>query len=335
MAPRFRFRWDQEGCHLRERVRALVLSGGGGRGAYELGVFKAFMERGRRFDLISGTSVGAITAAAIASGLTMPELEAMWGRMHQFRVMQPRGDLWAFPKWTHLMYTKPLLKFLEHEIDFEAIQRSPTEVRVSAVDVGTGDIRVFTNMELTPSRLLASASIPILFPMVEDGGRHYWDGGTVVNTPLRPAIEAGATEITCVLLSPVGARELPPPTNLWEALARVTDLRMMGNLKEDVMHAEFINGLVAAGTADPTWHHIDFHIVSPKETLGLTTILNFDSRLASRLIDRGYADAKEFLAAELADHRIEVRVREEIAEAEAREVEAKPRFWGEIAGTDF
>lgn len=316
-------------------VRALVLSGGGGRGAYELGVFKAFMERGRRFDLISGTSVGAITGAAIASGLTMPELEAMWGRMHQFKVMQPRGDLWALPKWTHLMYTKPLMDFIEREIDFDAIKRSPTELRVSAVDVGNGDIRVFTNMELTPKRLLASASIPVLFPMVEDEGRHYWDGGTVVNTPLRPAIEAGATEITCVLLSPVGARELPPPSNLWESIARYTDLRMMGNLKEDILHAEFINGLVAGGTADPTWHHIDFHVVSPRHTLGLTTILNFDSRLATRLIEQGHVDGLHFLDHGMEDHRVEIRAREEIFEAGVREAEAKPRFWGELAGTDF
>lgn len=316
-------------------MKALVLSGGGGRGAYELGVFKAFMERQRRFDLISGTSVGAITGAAIASGLTMPELEAMWGRMHQFKVMQPRGDVWMLAKWTHLMYTRPLLQFIEREIDFEAIKHSPTELRVCAVDVGNGDIRVFTNMELTPKRLLASASIPVLFPMVEDGGRHYWDGGTVVNTPLRPAIEAGATEITCVLLSPVGARELPPPTNMWETIARYTDLRMMGNLKEDILHAEFINSLVAAGTADPAWHHIDFHVVSPATTLGVTTILNFDARLATRLIERGHADGRAFLGGEMRDHRIEVRVRAELKEAVAREVEAKPRFWGELAGTDF
>ncbi|HVM45346.1 MAG TPA: patatin-like phospholipase family protein [Candidatus Thermoplasmatota archaeon] len=316
-------------------VKALVLSGGGGRGAYELGVFRAFMERGRRFDLISGTSVGAITGAAIASGLTMPELEAMWGRMHQLRVMQPRADVWRFASWTHLVHTRPLLRFIEREIDFEAIRRSPTELRVSAVDVGNGDIRVFTNMELTAKRLLASASIPVLFPMIEDQGRHYWDGGTVVNTPLRPAIEAGAREITCVLLSPVGARELPPPANLWEAIARFADLRMMGNLKEDIMHAEFINGLVAAGTADPAWHHIDFHVVSPRHTLGLTTILNFDSRVAARLIQQGHEDGLAFLDAGRPDHRVEVRIREEMVEAEVREAEAKPRFWGELAGTDF
>lgn len=316
-------------------VRALVLSGGGGRGAYELGVFKAFMEKHHRFDLISGTSVGAITAAAIASGLTMPELEALWARMHTFQVMQPRADVWRFAAWTHLMHTRPLLRFLEREIDFEAIQRSPTEVRVAAVDVGTGDLRVFTNMELTPKRLLASASIPLLFPMVEDMGRHYWDGGTVVNTPLQPAVEAGATEITCVLLSPVGARELPPPDNLWEALARLADLRMMGNLKEDIKHAELINGLVASGKAGPGFHHIDFHIVSPRTPLGLTTILNFNADLAKRLIDWGHRDGRDFLEGNLEEHRIEVRAREEMVEAAVREVEAKPRFWGTLAGTDF
>ena len=314
------------------KVRALVLSGGGGRGAYELGVYKAFAERGQGFDLISGTSVGAITAAAIAAGSSIDQLEAMWGRMHNFRVMQPRGDVWRFPAWTHLMYTKPLLEFIEKEIDFDAVQRSPIEVRASAVDVGTGDLRVFTNMELTPKRLLASASIPILVPMVEDDdGRVYWDGGTVVNTPLQPAIEAGATEIVCVLLSPVGARPMPPPHNLWEAISRTADLRQMGNLKEDIKHAEFINGLVAAGTADPAWHHIDFHIVSPAETLGLTTILNFDSKLARRLIEWGHRDGLAYLDGDGIEHRVEVRAREELAEAAERET----RFWQTLPGTDF
>ena len=313
-------------------MRALVLSGGGGRGAYELGVYKAFTERGRGFDLLSGTSVGAVTAAAIASGLSMPELEGMWGRMHTLRVMQPRADLWRIASWTHLVDTRPLLRFLEREIDFEAVRVSPVEVRVAAVDVGTGDLRVFTNAELTPKRLLASASIPLLFPMVEDDdGRHYWDGGTVVNTPLQPAIEAGATDVTCILLSPVGARELPPPRGLGEVVARAADLRMMGNLKEDLKHAAFINGLVAAGTADPTWHHIDFHVVSPREHLGLLTLLDFDARNAARLIRQGHEDGIEALGAGLREHRVEVRARAELAEGEAREA----RSWESLPGTDF
>jgi NTE family protein len=313
-------------------MRALVLSGGGGRGAYELGVYKAFHEKGKDFQLLSGSSVGAITAAAIASGLSVRELEGMWHRMHTLAVMQPRGDLWRLPTWTHLMYTKPLLRFLEKELDYQAIADSPIEVRVAAVDVGNGDLRVFTNHELTPKRLLASASLPLLFPMVEDGGRYYWDGGTVVNTPLQPAIEAGADDITTVLLSPVGAVDLPPPRNMWEAVARFYDLKQLGNLKEDLKHAEFINGLVAAGTADPTWHHIDFHIVSPRDTMGLTTILNFDARLAGRLIGWGYDDGMAFIAGGYQENPVEVRARVEIREAERRESHAR---WGGLPGTDF
>ena len=314
-------------------MRALVLSGGGGRGAYELGVYKAFRERGRAFELLSGSSVGAITASAIAAGLSVPELESLWGRMHTFAVMQPRGDIWRLPAWTHFVYTKPLMRFLEREIDFEAIARSPIEVRVAATDVGTGDLRVFTNGELNAKRLLASASIPLLFPMVEDGGHHYWDGGTVVNTPLQPAIEAGATDITCVLLSPVGALELPPPRNMWEAIARFHDLRQLGNLKEDLKHAEFINGLVAAGTADPAWHRIDFHIVSPRESMGLTSVLNFDARTAERLVAWGHRDGVDFIERGFQDHRVEVQARVELAEAERREGTA--RFVGTLPGTDF
>ncbi|HEX2021913.1 MAG TPA: patatin-like phospholipase family protein [Candidatus Thermoplasmatota archaeon] len=315
-------------------MRALVLSGGGGRGAYELGVYKAHVERGVSFDILSGTSVGAITAAAIASGLSLPELEGMWARMHNFQVMQPRGDVWRFPRWTHLMYTKPLKTFIEKEIDFAAVAASPLQVRVAAVDVGTGDLRVFTNAELDAGRLLASSAIPLLFPMVEVDSRHYWDGATVVNTPLQPAIEAGADEITCVLLSPVGARDLPPPANMWEAITRLTDLRLLGHLKEDIKHAEFINGLVAAGTADPTWHHIDFHIISPEDSLGVTSILNFDSKLASRLIAIGHRDALAYLDGQGREHRVEVRAREELKEGLARE-EVAARPWQEIPGTDF
>lgn len=314
-------------------MRALVLSGGGGRGAYELGVYKAFRERGRGFDLISGSSVGAITATAIASGLSMSELEALWARMHTLAVMQPRGDVWRFPLWTYLMHTKPLLKFLEREIDFAAVATSATALRVAAVDVGTGDLRIFTNADVNAKRLLASASIPLLFPMVEDEGHYYWDGGTTMNTPLQPAIAAGADDIGCVLLSPVGARDMTPPRNMWEAIGRFHDLRQLGSLKQDLKHAEFINGLVASGTSDPTWHHIDFDIVSPSDHMGLLSVLNFDARAAKRLITWGHKDGIEFLDGGARDHRVEVQARVEIEEAELRE--SSPRWVGTLPGTDF
>ncbi len=291
---------------------ALVLSGGGGRGAYELGVYKAYREAGHHFDLISGSSVGAITAAAICSGYSVAELEALWARLGTFKVMQPRGDVWRFPKWTHLVYAKPLLKFIEREIDFDAVRASPIALRAAAVNVNTGALHVFDNATITPKRLLASASIPLLFPMVEDDGAHYWDGGTVANTPLQPAIDGGADVITCVLLSPVGALELPPPTNALEAITRLFDLRQLGNLKQDIEHAEFINRLVDAGKVSAPWRRINFHIVSPKESMGLTSLLNFERHFTARLIAWGYQDGAEFVANRKQDHAVKVEVQENV-----------------------
>ena len=49
-----------------EKKTALVLSGGGARGAYEAGAWQALTELGIKIDIITGTSVGAITAAMVA-----------------------------------------------------------------------------------------------------------------------------------------------------------------------------------------------------------------------------------------------------------------------------
>jgi len=50
-------------------VKALVLSGGGARGAYEAGVAKALLER-EHYDMVCGVSIGGINAALIAAGKT-------------------------------------------------------------------------------------------------------------------------------------------------------------------------------------------------------------------------------------------------------------------------
>ena len=64
-----------------ERKRALVLSGGGGRGAYHVGVLR-FLEEHEWFpDIVVGTSIGAVNGAAIASGHNAHSLWALWRRL--------------------------------------------------------------------------------------------------------------------------------------------------------------------------------------------------------------------------------------------------------------
>src|SRR6476661_4435721 len=78
--------------------KAPVLSGGGGRGAYHIGVLEALVERGwmqdgQGPDIIAGTSIGAINGAALASGRTVAQLKQRWLAMHTEEVHQLSNDL--------------------------------------------------------------------------------------------------------------------------------------------------------------------------------------------------------------------------------------------------
>ena len=89
--------------------KALVLSGGGGRGAYHIGVIEhlvacGWMEDGKGPDIIAGTSIGAINAAALASGLTAAQLKARWLNMHTEEVHRLSSDLPPA--------ARPLLRFM-------------------------------------------------------------------------------------------------------------------------------------------------------------------------------------------------------------------------------
>ena len=198
--------------------RALVLSGGGGRGAYHVGVLRFLEEHEWYPDVVVGTSIGAINGAAIASGHTAYSLWSLWRRLttddvqrHGLRVFSPK-------KWNHLLDTSPLRKTLVEGgwIDLARVNASAPEkhLRVTVVEAETGQLRVFGNsadrqpgshtehVEITLDHILASCSIPVVYPPTEIGGTTFWDGGTVANTPLAPAVDAGADDIVVVLMTP-------------------------------------------------------------------------------------------------------------------------------------
>ena len=88
-------------------VCGLVLSGGGGRGAYECGVYKGLYEHGIEPDILVGTSIGAINAAAIVGGASPEDLERMWLAMDTRRVHKHRWDFWNFFRWRNLLDHSP------------------------------------------------------------------------------------------------------------------------------------------------------------------------------------------------------------------------------------
>ena len=278
----------------------LVLSGGGARGAFHIGVHECLLGDPRFHrgpGVLSGTSSGAINAALIAAGKTPEEMMEFWCGLADdppVAASEPfvRGALGALARqaghesldW--LTSTEPLraalrgvrrnlppgpmslfafgLEYLlierfdlvsgfleslpaaavvdahrlrERLVDAFGGPRVSTRHRlaVSAVDVRTGQVVRFVNARTTRTQepeyqvvdaitvdmLLASASIPVLFPPVAVGDRLLWDGGLLVNTPLAPVVALGADRIVPVLVNEPGGEG--PIAHFGDAIERALE----------------------------------------------------------------------------------------------------------------
>lgn len=245
----------------KDRKRALVLSGGGGRGAYHIGVLR-FLEEHEWFpDVVVGTSIGAVNGAALASGHNSRSLWALWQRLRTKHVQRPNLNPL---KGSFFLDTSPLRQTLQEEgwVDFERLNSGDAAVhlRVTATEVHTGHLHVFGNSsDIYPSRMqrealrldhiVASCSIPMVYPATKLDGRLYWDGATVANTPLGPAIDAGAEEIIVVLMTPWDIDDeddntLKAPLGLLDTASTTLEWALLASFQADLKMFRRINDLV-------------------------------------------------------------------------------------------
>lgn len=272
--------------------RALVLSGGGGRGAYHVGVYKYLEEKGLVPDIVVGTSIGAVNGAMIASGMTAADLEREWQAMTTDQVQRVRLNPFEYLERPSLLDNSPWLATLERQINFHKVRTSSRTFLVTSTDIRRGGLRVFRNAEITVKHILASCSIPVVYPWTDLDGDLLWDGAVVANTPLRPAIDEGAEDVFVVLLSPAGARELPPPPGLIEAAAHAFDTAMLASFEADLKQVEKANRRIRDGRGDPAHHVVNLHVIAPSESIPAAWILNYDRKNTDHLIRLGYEDAK-------------------------------------------
>jgi len=241
------------------RRKALVLSGGGGRGAYHIGVLR-FLEEHEWFpDVVAGTSIGAVNGAAIASGHNAHSLWSLWRRLNTAAVQKAN---WNVLDGNFLLDTSPLRQTLQQHgwVNFDRINSDEAAVhlRVTATEVTTGHLHVFGNSDdVYPSKMqreainldhiIASCSIPIVYPATQLHDSLYWDGATVANTPLGPAIDAGAEEIVVVIMTPWDseeARTTERPGNLLTAASVMLEWALLASFQSDLKMFRRINELV-------------------------------------------------------------------------------------------
>lgn len=274
-------------AHPKKVKRALVLSGGAARGAFQVGVLQYLENRNWRPDLICGSSIGAIHAAAIGAGLGAESLLRLWRtaprkRMKGFAPVSMLRRLLSRQTPFSLAEADSIRKILLAEIDFTRLAASETSVAIAAVDLATAKTVYFTNEEITVDHVLASAAAPVFFPWRAAGGRPYFDGGLMANTPILPALERGAEEITAVLLSPVSAGLLPPPRSFFRIVETAFEMMLAGPFQAA------LDAYRAAGGRSP-----EIRVIAPPRMLGLLSLANYSRRQVDQLIAEGYKAARQ------------------------------------------
>ena len=188
-------------------ITALVLAGGGVRGAVQVGMLQVLTEHGFVPDRIYGSSVGAVNGVAFAGDPTRGGVERMteiWTGLTRESVY-PQGRLhgpWLYLQQRDSVYANTGLRsVIEEGITFERLEDAVIPIEVVATSLTDGRERWFTYGPVVDA-VLASAAIPAVFPPVEIDGERFIDGGVVNNVPIRRAIDAGATRVVVLLCTP-------------------------------------------------------------------------------------------------------------------------------------
>ncbi len=201
---------------------ALVLGGGGSLGAVEAGFIRRTMELGIGFDLMVGTSVGAINAAHAAFHATDGHdcLERIWLGLARRRLFScnPFAIAAGMVRSRMSLYSDRLIRTLVAEhLASDRFEDARVPLFITATDICSGERRVFSSGSLTQA-ILASTAIPGLFPPVRMDGRLYVDGGVTSGGDISVAIEQGATTVVFIDLRPRFSVQCP--RNIFEVIPR-------------------------------------------------------------------------------------------------------------------
>lgn len=241
---------------------ALVLQGGGALGSYQAGVYEVLADSPYVPEWVAGVSIGAINAAIIAGN----EPEKRVARLREFwetvtapsscwpqlpgelfeQMHRYAGMMWAlafgqpgfFERWSFVPWffngfppsyydTAPLRPTLERLVDFDRINARKTRFSVGAVNVRSGNLAYFDNVDtvIRPDHVMASCALPPGFPPVEIDGEIYWDGGLVSNTPLQYVLSYYPRRSRLAFQVDLFPSRGPSPRTIDEALERTKEIR--------------------------------------------------------------------------------------------------------------
>ena len=172
----------------------MVLSGGGARGALEVGAMKVILKKIMP-DLIIGTSIGSINGAFVASGGTADELEEIWLHVSR-RLLFPRNFSLFFKLFKAESMSKNinLKEILQRVMKKEYLEDCAIPLYINATRLSDGD-SIFFNKGNIIDAVMASCAIPPLYPPYSIDGIHYLDGGVSTSNGVKKAVDLGCDTI--------------------------------------------------------------------------------------------------------------------------------------------
>jgi len=287
---------------------ALVLSGGGAKGAFQCGAEKYAREvKGYKWDIIAGVSVGALNGCMLAME-KYERLFEVWNTISNDQVYTGGFNIWSGIKLlfgAKSFYSNdPLRRMLSQELEPDKIK---TDLRVGAVSLVSGEYVEFrADSPNLVEAILASTVMPIIWTPVDVSPLYQAmvDGGVRNISPIGDVLETEPDEVVIINCSPEATDMLPdPPANIGKIGLRTLDILLNELFRSDMSEFVRINHLVKEAEAQGvTLHHprtgrplkyYDCKIIEPLQSLGDT--LDFSQDSVQRSLKTGVERARQVL----------------------------------------
>jgi len=279
----------------------LALQGGGAHGAYTWGVLDRLLEEDTlEITGMSGTSAGALNAAALKSGWVENGREGARAKLTWLWQEIGALDQPALPAWMNGVTPQTVSKAMELSPAFMAADMmsrlmSPyqfghliphplraivdklsydqvcasegPDLFICATNVRTGKIRIFQGDEIDSCALLASGCLPTLFKAIEKHDpktgqdEAYWDGGYMGNPALFPLFDNATRDIVIININPLHREDIPKSPQ--EIQNRINEISFNGSLFRELRAIQFVRDLLRKGAVKPgTMEDVLIHMIS-------------------------------------------------------------------------
>lgn len=204
-------------------MKAIVLSGGGSKGSYQIGVWKALRKLRIKYDIVTGTSVGALNGALMTQGNFHRALK-VWKSINLKTLFgedaeESENTIEVFKMYKDNfiknggMEVKDLEKLIDENINKKKFYSSKVNFGLITMNLDTIKPLIVKKNDIAKEKLtdylVASASCFPVFQKKEINNQNYIDGGYYDNLPINLAIELGADEIIAVDLKAPGIKRKP------------------------------------------------------------------------------------------------------------------------------